>query len=117
MSACDELDGIPKLHVIRFHAIAPSSAANTTFGFTIDTSIIPLPTVLATAVPTVNNARKLNDAAHTTAATGLNTRVPTIVAIEFAESWKPLLKSKMNAKTIIAMTYQITRYPFLSAID
>jgi len=29
-----------------------------------------------------------------------------MVAMEFAESWKPLLKSKMNAITMIAMTYQ-----------
>jgi hypothetical protein len=39
-----------------------------------------------------------------TAASGLRTRVPTIVAIEFAESWKPLMKSNMNAITTIAAT-------------
>jgi hypothetical protein len=43
-------------------------------------------------------------AAQKTAASGLSTRVPTIVAMEFAESWKPLLKSKMSAITMIATT-------------
>ena len=52
----------------------------------------------------MNAATKLNTAAHITAANGLSTRVPTIVAIEFAESWKPLLKSKMNAIRTIATT-------------
>ncbi len=59
--------------------------------------IIPLPMALATAVPKTNSAMKLKNAAHITAATGLSTRVPTTVAMEFAESWKPLMKSKMNA--------------------
>jgi hypothetical protein len=31
------------------------------------------------------------------------------VAMEFAESWKPLMKSKTNAITTIATTYAITR--------
>lgn len=66
--------------------IAPSSPPRITFGVTIFTSIIPLPTVLATAVPTMNAAAKLKNAAHATAARGLRTRVPTTVAIEFAES-------------------------------
>ena len=73
-----------------------------TFGSTIEMSIIPLPIVFATAVPTVNAARKLKDAAQITAGSGLSTRVPTTVAMEFAESWKPLLKSKMNATRTIA---------------
>ena len=64
-------------------------------------SIIPPPTALATATPPVNSAAKLNIAAQTTAASGLSTRVPTIVAIEFAESWKPLMKS--NRKAIAMM--------------
>jgi hypothetical protein len=35
------------------------------------------------------------------------------VAMEFAESWKPLLKSKMKAIPMIAMTYQTTDQAFL----
>ena len=49
-------------------------------------SIIPPPTALATASDPVNAAAKLKIAAHTTAASGLSTRVPTMVAMEFAES-------------------------------
>ena len=71
-------------------------------------SIIPPPTAFATATPPVNSAAKLKIAAHTTAASGLRTRVPTIVAMEFAESWKPLMKSKKKATATIATTYQIT---------
>jgi hypothetical protein len=29
------------------------------------------------------------------------------VAIEFAESWKPLMKSKMNATTTMATMYEV----------
>ena len=86
---------------MRFQMMAPSRPPRITLGVTIETSIIPFPTVFATAVPTVNAARKLNDAAHATATSGLSTRVPTTVAIEFAESWKPLMKSKMNATATI----------------
>jgi len=46
----------------------------------------------------------LKHAAHNTAASGLSTRVPTIVAIELAESWNPLMKSKTKATTMIAAT-------------
>src|SRR5690606_26391418 len=60
-SACDDDDGNPKYHVIRFHAIAPQSAANSTLGVTTAGSISPLEMVLATAVPTTNAAAKLND--------------------------------------------------------
>ena len=55
------------------------------------TSIIPEPTVFATAVPKVNAATKLKNAAQTTALPGESTRVDTTVAIEFAASWKPLM--------------------------
>src|SRR3954468_3327945 len=79
-----------------------------TCGSTMLCSIIPPPTAFATATLPVNSARKLNVAAQNTAASGLRTRVPTIVAMEFAESWKPLLKSKMKAIATIAMTYQTT---------
>jgi hypothetical protein len=44
-------------------------------------------------VPTTKTAPKLNTAAHSTAICGVKTRVATTVAIEFAASWKPLMKS------------------------
>jgi len=104
MSACDELDGNPKNQVMMFHAIAPSSAPKITLGSTTEIWIMPCPIVRATAVPTVNAAAKLKAAAQSTAGSGLSTRVPTTVAMEFAESWKPLLKSNRNAIAMIAMT-------------
>src|SRR3954470_18932923 len=91
-----------------FQQIAPSRPPRITCGSTMLCSIIPPPTAFATATLPVNSARKLNVAAHTTAASGLRTRVPTIVAMEFAESWKPLMKSKKKAIATIATTYQIT---------
>src|SRR6476661_2424335 len=91
-----------------FHRIAPSSAPRMTFGSTMLCSIMPPPTAFATATPPVNSAAKLKNAAQPTAASGLRTRVPTIVAMEFAESWKPLLKSKTNANAMMATTYQTT---------
>ena len=46
----------------------------------------PEPTVFATAVPNVNAATKLKNAAQTTALPGVSTRVDTTVAMEFAAS-------------------------------
>src|SRR2546426_6932321 len=60
-------------------------------------SIIPLPKVLATAVPKVKAAMKLKNAAQTTAMRGERTRVETTVAMELAASWKSLRKSKVRA--------------------
>src|SRR5688500_12800968 len=93
---------------MRFQMMAPRSPARMTFGSTTAAWIIPLPSVFATAVPTVNAAMKLKNAAQMTAAIGLSTRVPTTVAMEFAESWKPLMKSKTNATATIATTYVTT---------
>ena len=49
-------------------------------------SIMPEPTVLATAVPNPNAATKLKKAAQITALPGVRTRVDTTVAIELAAS-------------------------------
>ena len=48
ISACDELDGSPKYHVIRFQAIAPTRPAKTTVGVTAPVSTKPLAIVAAT---------------------------------------------------------------------
>ena len=66
--------------------------------------MIPFWIAFATSSPAVNAAVKLKNAAQITAASGLKTRVPTIVAIEFAESWKPFMKSNMKATPTIAAT-------------
>src|SRR4029453_14268215 len=97
MSACDELVGRPKYHVIRSHTIAPTSPAKITANVTTWRSTRAEPTVLAAAVPKVNAAMKLKAAAQTTALPGLSTRVETTVAIELAASWNPLMKSKISA--------------------
>ena len=57
---------------------------------------------MATAPVPMKIAEKLNTAAQMTAANGLSTRVPTMVAMEFAESWNPLMKSNTKATTTIA---------------
>src|SRR5918911_3986812 len=98
ISACDELDGRPNHHVRRFHAIAPTSAASTVCCVARPVSIRPLPTVFATAVVRKAPAR-FATAARTTAVRGDSARVPTAVAIEFAVSWKPFVKSKQSAMT------------------
>src|SRR3954471_9350012 len=67
MRACDELDGMPNHQVIRFQTMAPRSAAKIRLASSSLTSMKPLPTAFATAVPVVNAARKLNNAAHNTA--------------------------------------------------
>ena len=64
----------------------------------------PLPIVLATAVPITNAATKLKKAAQKTATPGESTRVDTTVAIEFALSWNPLMKSKTSATAMMART-------------
>jgi len=83
---CDELDGRPHHHVIRFQIIAAVTAAAIKFSVTISGSITPLPIVVATLSGKIRNARKLKIAARNTADIGERTFVDTIVAIEFAES-------------------------------
>src|SRR5512132_3859100 len=102
MRAWEEEEGIPKNHVIRFQLIAPMRPPRTTLDVTTFTSISPEPMVFATAVPKTKAATKLKKAAQKTAASGDRTRVETTVAIEFAESCIPLMKSKMSATTMIA---------------
>ena len=57
--------------------------------------------VLATAVPRKKAAMKLKNAAQMTASRGERTRVETTVAMEFAASWNPLMKSKASAMTTV----------------
>ena len=85
ISACDELDGSPSRHVIRFQAIAPTSAAKIVCCVARCASTIPLLTVFATAV--VRNApARFAAAAMRTATRGDMARAPIAVAIEFAVS-------------------------------
>ena len=101
-SACDELDGMPYHHVIRFQVIAPSKAASTTVCTTMAGSANPDAIVLATAVPVIA-PMKLNSPAMSTAVRTGKTPVETTVAIAFAASWNPLMKSKTMAVTMTTM--------------
>ncbi len=104
MRAWEEEDGIPKYHVIRFQAMAPMRPPSTTSELTTVMSIRSDPIVLATAVPKTKAATKLKKAAQKTAAKGDSTRVETTVAIEFAESCIPLMKSKTSATAMMTRT-------------
>src|ERR671930_2438049 len=111
ISACDELDGRPSHQVRRFQAIAPRSAASTVRSVARLVSMIPCPTVFATAVVT-NAPARLATAATKTAARGDSARVETEVATAFAVSWKPFVKSKPSA-TAIVTTSRVTGSPVL----
>ena len=99
-SACEDDDGMPRPQVIKFQAIAPMSAPNTTRGSTMVASMMPVPSVSATCKPKNRNAMKLKNEAQATAYCGRNTRVETMVAIEFAASCSPFRKSKASATRI-----------------
>src|SRR5437764_10967647 len=106
MRACDDEVGSPHHHVSTSHTIAPNRPAMTTYWVTSSNRIMPLPMVLATAVPRKNAARKLKAAAHNTASFGDRTRVETTVAMLFAESRNPFRKSKISATRTVTRTSQ-----------
>ena len=99
ISACEELDGRPNHQVSRFQAIAPKRAAISVCCVARFASMSPLATFFATAVVT-NAPARFATAATSTATRGVTARVPTELAIAFAVSWKPLVKSKPSATTM-----------------
>ena len=94
--------------MMRFQVIAPTRPAATTARVIAPGSTTPFPIVLATLVSKKNAAMKLKNAAQRTACCGLSTRVDTTVAMEFAASWKPLMKSKTSARKTRRMTSVIS---------
>ena len=78
------------------------------------------PITFATDVPKMRNAIKLKNAAQATACRGVRTRVETMVAMEFAASWTPFVKSKTSAVAIMTMMKSssalIVRYVDLTTI-
>src|SRR5215210_8051980 len=105
ISACEELEGSPARHVIRFQAMAPNSAAMINESAISCPGLTRLPIVsatfacrswVATTAPT-----RLRTAEKATAKRGDSARVPTAVAIAFAVSWKPLVKSKASATAMV----------------
>src|SRR5215472_14806264 len=65
---------------------------------------MPLPMVLATAVPNTKAAMKFQKAAHSTARNGVSTRVETTVAMELAASCQPFENSKAKVRKIVMTT-------------
>src|SRR5947209_8781137 len=92
INACEDDEGSPKYQVIRFQAIAPTSAANTTWRppVPVGGAMIPLPTVAATLVEITAPTRFIT-AARASAARGVSALVDTATAMAFAASWKPLV--------------------------
>src|SRR5215469_14246016 len=86
INACEDEVGRPHHQVSRSQIMAPSKAAITTYWVTSSRRIIPLPMVLATAVPNRKAAMKLKNAAQATANLGERTRVDTTVAMLLAAS-------------------------------
>ncbi len=103
--ACDELDGRPRYQVNRFQTIAPTKAPNTMYGpepaWNLVSSTMPLEMVLATFTDR-NAPTTLRMPAIVTASFGLSAPVAMDVAIAFAVSWKPLVKS--NASAVMTTT-------------
>jgi hypothetical protein len=75
-----------------------------TYSFTASSVMSPFPIVFAIWTSNTSAAMRLKKAAQSTAIRGVSTRVETIVAIEFAASWKPLRKSKTSARSNMRMT-------------
>ena len=85
INACEELDGRPNHHVIKFHITAASKAQNITCKVIASLAIIPAPIVFATLTPSKAPIHS-KTAPNNTACLGDNTFVETIDAIEFAQS-------------------------------
>src|SRR5258707_12961775 len=81
-----------------FQVMAPRRPARRTFSSTISMWTMPLPMVLATAVPKTKAAMKFQNAAQTTARKGVSTRVETTVAMELAASCQPFENSKVRGR-------------------
>jgi hypothetical protein len=102
-----ELEGSPKNHVTRFQVIAPTRPASTISSVIASWSTMPFAIVAATSKET-NAPAKLRTAAMATACRGPIARVETVVAIEFALSWKPFVKSKKSATATTAKSIAST---------
>src|ERR1700722_5778573 len=106
MSACEELDGIPRSQVTRFQMIPPVRPAATTVSVTSLVLTRPLAIVAATARER-NAPTRFSTPDRATATLGSSALVAIDVAIALPVSWKPLVKSKpravMTTRTRIAV--------------
>src|ERR1019366_10824146 len=96
ISACDELDGIPKYQVRRFQVIPPARPAATTVSVTSLVSTRPLAMDAAT-LSDRNAPTRFSTPDRATAVRGFRAFVAMEVAIALPVSWKPLVKSKAKA--------------------
>src|SRR5215211_4264383 len=80
--------------------IAATRAAATSVWVDSSGGMMPLPTVVATAVPD-SAPTKFSTPAIRTARPGDRTRVATTVAIALAVSWKPLMKSNVSPRRMM----------------
>ncbi len=89
--ACVDDEGRPKYQVIRFHVMAPSSAAITITRPCVESTppMVSL-TVCATSWPS-SAPTKFITAASVRAMRGVRARVEIDVAMALAASWKPLV--------------------------
>src|ERR1700722_14103755 len=114
ISACDELEGIPKNHVSRFQAIPPARPAKTTVSVTSLVSTNPLAMVAATLKERKAPTR-LRTPDIATATRGDRAPVAIDVAMALPVSWNPLVKSNANAvMTTSANTPSLCMVAFLS---
>ena len=92
MSACEDDEGNPNHHVMRFQPVAPTRAAATSHSPStpVGVSMIPEPIVAAT-LPPKKAPTRLAIAAMPRATRGVSARVETEVAMALAASWKPLV--------------------------
>src|SRR6187200_1923020 len=98
ISACDDVDGTPNHHVIRFQVIARTGPAKIIVGDTASASTIPFVTVAATVIE-MKAPPTFIWAAMPTAMRGLRAPVAIVVAMALAVSWRPFGKSKTSATT------------------
>ncbi len=96
ISACEELEGIPRSQVSRFQTMPPTRPANTSSSDTMLESIRPLAIVAATAVDKKAPTR-LSTADSATATLGFSAPLAIEVAMALPVSWKPLVKSNASA--------------------
>src|SRR5580693_5245858 len=78
---------------------------------------MPLPIVVATAVPKMKAAMKFQKAAQATARSGVKTRVETTVAMELAASCQPLENSKARVRKTTAIRSEKLVIGESSALD
>lgn len=105
--AWDELDGSPRSQVNMFHAMAPIRPAKTIGRKPApereSSRMIPCEIVFETSVDR-NAPTRLRTAARATATFGRRAPVAIGVAMAFAVSWKPLVKSKKSASAMMSAT-------------